>query len=569
VKPSLRWGLVVLGAALFLFALDVWWFKTYRGGFPFDIDEAGYTSFGLVDYLGLHFNGVHGWWEAVDHQSTFGPFVPALTSITVWIHPGILNGFAVLAAFAVVLALASYGVAERLLGPRLGAFVAIVIATLPGTFRFAREYIFALPTAALLMCAVLSILRSDGMRSRRWAIVTGIAIGLLPLTRTMAVSFIPGLVIAMLLPLLLRGDRSDYPRRFVNLGLTAIVAVAVATTWYWRNLHSVVEYLTGYGYGSQSAYYGESHSLISWGRFTAVLEAQIQEDLLLPLAAICLLALVVLVVLFVARLRPAGGRLDRLRTLAASDAGGVCVVFIFGFLALMTSRNGGDGFTTPISVLLPIIAALTLRRFPKATLPTIAVVGLLCVFNTLSAATIWGWASKKRLVDIPTLSESQPWSDGTPHAVLAIREQSPGPEWKFVKKDEGWPRADRRLVGIIENLGAAEGRPAVTAFATRSWDLNTNTVQMAALVKYLRGIPLVQLLAEEGDTVANYKKQLEASGANTLVTASSEAKDFAPVVTQKLAEAAGRELGFRRRRTIDLPNGRTMWVWTKDEAADG
>jgi hypothetical protein len=229
----------------------------------------------------------------------------------------------------------------------------------------------------------------------------------------------------------------------------------------------------------------------------------------------------------------------------------------------MTSRNGGDGFTIPIAVLLPIIAALALKRFPGATRPAIGALVVICLFNTLSATTIWGWASKRQRIDIPALSREQPWSNGAPSAVLAIREQSPGPEWKFVKKDEGWPRADRRLVGLIENLAAAEGRPAVTAVAIRSWDLNTNTIQLAALVKLQRGIPLVGLTAEEGDTSAAYKRQLEGSGANTLVTASSEAKDFAPVVTQVLAEKAGRELGFRRRRTVDLPNGRTMWVWTK------
>jgi hypothetical protein len=567
VRPTLRWGLIVLAVAILLFGLDIWWFEVHRSGYPFDIDEAGYTSFGLVDYLGLHHGGLSGWWEAIDHQGTFAPLVPALTSLTVWVHPGILNGFAVLAVFALLLALATYGVAERLVGPRLGAFAAIVTATLPGTFKFAREYIYALPTAALLMCAVFGILRSDGMRSRRWAIGAGVAVGLLPLTRTMAIAFIPGLVLAALLPLLLRGDRTNYVRRLVNLGLMAIVAVAVAATWYAHNLRSVVDYLTGYGYGSQSAYYGESHALISWGRFAGVVERIIEEDLLVPIAALVMAALVALIVALWIRVRRST-RIERdLTEIAATDAAGVCLIFIAGFAALMTSRNGGDGFTIPISVLLPTIAALALKRFPRAVVPVVGLTAMICLFNLLSTSTILSAFSKARLVDIPTLKLKQPWAKGAPTAVLAIREQSPGPEWKFVAKDEGWPRADRRLLGIIENLAAAERRPPVTAFATRSWDLNTNTVQMAALVKYQRGLPLIQLLAEDGDNIANYKQQLEASGANTLVTASSEAKDFSPVVTQKLAEAAGRELGFHRRRAIDLPNGRTMWVWTQRERA--
>ena len=48
------------------------------------------------------------------------------------------------------LTLATYGIGERLAGPRLGALAALAVGTSQGVFVFHREYIFALPTAALL-----------------------------------------------------------------------------------------------------------------------------------------------------------------------------------------------------------------------------------------------------------------------------------------------------------------------------------------------------------------------------------------------------------------------------------
>src|ERR1044072_6595475 len=41
-----RWALVVAVGALLLAALNLWWVMRFREGYPFDIDEAGYTVFG-------------------------------------------------------------------------------------------------------------------------------------------------------------------------------------------------------------------------------------------------------------------------------------------------------------------------------------------------------------------------------------------------------------------------------------------------------------------------------------------------------------------------------------------
>ena len=106
---------------------------------------------------------------------------------------------------------------------------------MPGTLLFTREYIYALPSAALLACAVYALIRSDGLRLRRWAIACGVALGMLLLTRTMTIGFVPGILLAGLVALFLRAPEERRPR-YLNFGLSIVAMIAVAAIWYARNV---------------------------------------------------------------------------------------------------------------------------------------------------------------------------------------------------------------------------------------------------------------------------------------------------------------------------------------------
>jgi Dolichyl-phosphate-mannose-protein mannosyltransferase len=563
-----RWALVVAAAALVLAALNVWWFETYRHGYPFDIDEAGYTTFGLADYLGLRNGGLHGWWDAIQGQPTFAPLVPALTSLVVYAKPGLMNGFLVLTCFLVVLTMAVYGIGERLAGPRLGALAAFVTATMPGTFTFAREYVFALPTTALLACAVYALLRSDGMRKRGWAIACGAAIGLMLLARTMAIAYAPGVLVAAIVASVAR-RRGDLSGRFVNLALLIVTGVAVAATWYARNLQSVIDYLTNYGYGKQSAYYGPHHALISLTRLRKVAERMTTEDLFLPLAVVLTIGVVAVAVVVAKHLRPRGIRRTELTRLVRTDALSVAIVLAVGYAALMSSRNAGDGFTIPLTALIPVLAVLALRAFPSALIPATAILALIAGVNILSTSTIWAAASHARMISLPGFAETVPVVQGAPKAVLRIREQVPGPEATFDRHDALWLKSDTAVADMLAGLyGPGEAAPVV-AFASRNRILNTNTVQLASLVKYQRAIPLVQILAEPSDSVATYIDQLtnrKFGMPPVLVTMSRNTGDFEPLVTQSYVETAAKRLGFQRVKALTLPDGRQLRVWQRKPA---
>ncbi|HZK15635.1 MAG TPA: hypothetical protein VFC52_03495 [Solirubrobacterales bacterium] len=562
-----RWALIVAVGLFVLAAIHAWWIATYRHGYPLDVDEAGYLGIGVTDYIGFQTDGLSGWWDAFQSQTPNAPLVPALTSVLLLVKPGVLEGFGVLIGFLVLLVLATYAVGERLASPRLGALAALVAGTGQGAFVFTREYVFALPVAALLMCAVYGLLRSEGLRSRRWLVLAGIALGLMVMARTMAVAFVPGVFLAAL-ALGFAADREEISKRLLNLGLVGATAALTAATWYWRNLDPVLDYLTNYGYGTQSQYYGAEHAFLSWGRFRSVFDRMIFDDLLLPFAALIALGLLYLAYLGVRRVIVSTDRRAALLRLAGSEPLLVAIIFVTGYGALMTSQNGGNGFTYPLTALLPPLAVIALRHLKQpAVTAAVTLTGAVAALNLVANSNVSDGLSRMRFVDLPVLG-GQPWIGGVPHAIAALRVQIPGPETHFEERDKGWPVVDERLANLLIQPIGPEGYPPVVAFASRNRLISTNSVGLAALLKYHRGIPFTQLTAEPSDTVGNYVRELSDPALpeqTALVTTSSNAGDFPPLVTQSHAEAAARRLGFRRLRTIRLPDGRKLRVWLKGE----
>jgi hypothetical protein len=562
VSERVRWALLVAAGGLALLAFDAWWVATYRHGYPLNIDEAAYTTIGLNDYFGLRDGGLGGWWEAFQNQAPNAPLVPALTSFVHVAKAGVLQGFAVLGGFMVLLGLAIYGIGARLAGSRAGAVAGLVAMSAPGVLAFSHVYVFALPVAALLACAVYALLRSEGLQRRRWAVLCGVAIGLMLLARTMAVAFVPGLLAAAAVALLAgTSDRRRLARGAVNLGLLVLAGMAVAAVWYWHNLEPVLDYLTEFGYGDKSAEFGAHHALLSWSRWTGVAAEMTEADLLLPLAALVLAGLAAVAIAVVREVQRADQRRAALRRLAGGDAAVVAIVVAGGYLALTSSRNAGFGFTLPLSVLVLPPAAIALRRFRAAAVPAVVALGLIAAVNLAAVSNLWSDLSRERRLPVPALGRL-PWLNGVHYALADIRIQVPGPETRFAARDRGWLRADKLLAALL----LREEGPPVVAFASRSHVLNTNTVGLAAVLDFRRSIPMAQLLADDGDSVRAYMRRLTDPryGVPTvLVTMSSTAGDYRPRVTAAYAEAAARRLGFRLVHTLTLPDGRLARVWSQ------
>jgi 4-amino-4-deoxy-L-arabinose transferase-like glycosyltransferase len=248
----------VVAACLAVLASAVW-VVLQRRGQPLDIDEAGYVSISLNDYLGMHTGGLSGWWQQIVTQSPQAPLAPALASLLHWATgPRVLNAYAVsVFAYGVLLA-ATLGLTSD--WSRLGRRTALLfVAASPVLINYARDFSFAEVASACLAGALYFGHRSRGF-SRTWpALAWGICLGLLLLARTMTVAFLPGLVLAALLPVLARRSPSGFARIVCGLAL----GTGVAASWYARNFDAVYSYLTSTGYGAKAAQYGPPRSVFS------------------------------------------------------------------------------------------------------------------------------------------------------------------------------------------------------------------------------------------------------------------------------------------------------------------
>lgn len=569
-QQSIRWlGIVALGV-LALVVFDIWWVTVYRHNYPLTIDEAGYIGFALADHVGLQSGGLTGWWESFQSHAPYAPLVPAATSFLYVIKAGVLGGFGALIGFMALLTFATYGIGERLAGPRLGALAALVVAIAPGTFVFTREYVFAIAVAALLSSTVYALLRSDGLRSRRWAVASGATLGLMLLARTMTVAFLPAVFAAAAAAALMKARYDErHPGyladRVVNFALMAVTTVAVAATWYAPNFHVVFDYLTSYGYGSKSSYYGPDHPLLSWARWRDVADRATTTDLLVPLGALLLAGLLALVVVTARRLLAAEDRRGILVNLVKSDAFSVAMVLAICYVILTSSRNGGEGFTFPISMLLPPLAVMALRH-ARIEIVTLAVGAVLIIggLNVASNTNLSDSLAKPREISVPGFG-SLPWINGTPHAVSAIRRQAPGPPSRFAAPDRAWYEANQAVAEEIfrlEEMGAHQP----VGFSSHNVALNTSSVLLAGELVRRTEIWFAQLTPEPDDSVATYERELSSAEfgmPGILVTMSRNTGDFRPLITQRHAEKAARRVGFHKVRTMTLPDGRLLRLWVR------
>jgi 4-amino-4-deoxy-L-arabinose transferase-like glycosyltransferase len=555
------WTLAVAGGALALLGLHVWWLVRMRQGQPLDTDEAGYLTIALNDHAGFRDGGLSGLWNTFQQQVPNAPLVPLLTVPVLVVREGILPAFTVELAFFLLLMAATYGLTARLSSPRWGALAALVVAASPGVIDQTRAYHFAVPCAALFTAALYALVRSDHLRSTGWALAWGALLGLALLARTMVVGFLPGIFIAAAILVAARDPRSW--RAWVNFVAGAAAMVAVAAIWYARNLQPVLDYLRGFGYGSHASEYGAGGSFTSLHRWTGDLATAIDQELYLPLAAALALLLVCGAVIAAWRVWGARSR-GAVRRVAASPAVALAIVCLAGYVALVSTRNEGSAFALPIIPAAIVLGTIAASMLPRRAFQGAAVASLIAVsvFCLVVKSHVSSGSARPLMTDLPVLGQTVV-SDGRGLAVGAVK---PGEDvTSFSERDKLWQKRWTDAAWLSLTQARLRRRQPIVMFASRDPRFNTNTLDLESRLKFHTLMPVGQLLADRGgDTVASYRAQLNdpAFGQpNILVTSNNEHYDYAPVVTQRLAEAAARSVGFREYATITLPDGKLARFW--------
>lgn len=262
------------------------------------------------------------------------------------------------------------------LSPRAAWAGAAGIGLLAPVMSYASMVHFGVAAAACAALALAAYARSDRLARTRPALVFGLALGLLAVSRVMAPVYVVAVVVPVAVDVLAGVDRA----RLRGAALAAVAGAVVAAPWWLASGGIAWDYLTSAGYGESFATREASRPEIARERLDWTADESgwllsVVLVLLLVQAAVCL------------RRRTEGWRV-------LACVLGACVV---GMAFLATSSNAGTAFALPFVVLgacaaLAGAARLRAPLWSGALAACVAAVVLpaLAMLGVLPAASVAG-----------------------------------------------------------------------------------------------------------------------------------------------------------------------------------
>lgn len=288
----------------------------------------------------------------------------------------------------VVAAVGAAGISTRLSpSPSLRPFMTgLVVLGLPVMVLSSRSYQFAGAAAAALVLALWALLSSDSGRRLAPMLCFGAAVGALLLSRTMAVVYLPGLLVAVALVV------EPTRRSLRNVVLAGAVTLIVAAPWWLASWSEATGYLLDYGYGTLSTEYG--------GRGLVPRGASMIGN---ALTALRLMVVPLLVVLGFAATRAWSSALSvRAHLRGRREALAVASVVVAGMGVLLTSSNSGLWFELPLLVVaVPLVVALSATMGDRTRVAT----GWLTAFLLAANIGATGFAVARSEADMVLLGD--------------------------------------------------------------------------------------------------------------------------------------------------------------------
>lgn len=511
----------------------------------------------LRDTTALKTGGLISLAREFEGQSPQAPLVPLATvPFDAVFGNGVFQSLLALQAFAAALIFVTYELARTFLDKGWALLAAACAGTIPGVADYSRLYAFAVPAAVFLTACALALIRSNRLRRRGWVVVAGVMAGLMLLSRTMTVAFLPGVALAAI-GLLAAAPRGDRLRRGFSLVLAASVTFSLAATWYLRNFLSVAAYLFGYGYGKQSASFGESHSPSSWGYWTKDLRLA-AESLYVPLAAVIALALAV-----------ALAQRFRSRALKLSSFGTptlvIAVLEIGGYLALTSSKNEGTGFILPLIPGLAVLgvgAVAGLRAsMVRSGLATLFVI--ICACNLVMKSGYVPLLADPRTATVPGMG-SLPVVDGRG----LIQREVATDGFSIDPVTEPMPDLHKRWLPLMRRLGSfmvryasARGQTPYIVFGSDDAIFNVTRFDLVDALWLKSGTRWGFVEIPGSDSVGYYRARLEALEPNFVEMAGHARRSDHLRITQRYVMIAAKSLGYERVYRFRLPDGRFASLW--------
>ena len=333
-----------------------------------DVDSYGYA------YL------ARGLWESHNPVSSFlhtgstSPLVPLVAAPGAAVG-GVYGAMTVELPFLLMLVAGSYFLARLWTSPMAAMMAALVVALNEDVSSYAATLNFAVPTAAALVWAFYSYIKSRHLRNWKWSLVFGVAIAAVLLSRSMSVVYVVPLVVVAAIDLAIDMARHGHVLRLPALGAVATTLV-LAGPWWLVSGHQAIQYLQSAGYQQSSGHTSRGFALDATtveqrARFT-LSELGWVESWALGIALLAALWAVVF----------------RHRTLKLTALWMLALWVLLTGLVLSSSSNQGTGFGLPVIVVLILLAAAVLGQMSWRVLPLLAVsLSVLLVVDPVASAT--------------------------------------------------------------------------------------------------------------------------------------------------------------------------------------
>ncbi|HKC06002.1 MAG TPA: glycosyltransferase family 39 protein [Methylomirabilota bacterium] len=227
-----RHRLALAGLLVGLAAVMAVWLGIDRR--PPEWDHANHLERAVACHQSLRTPGSDWLQEIIAESSFYPPIVTCAAGLLYFAFPVVpLTAQALIWVFLVVGTLAVFGVGRRLLDPGAGLLAALLFATAPFVVFMLLNFQLDLPLAAMVALALYTLVRTEDLSSRGWALGLGLVLGLGMLTKPPFAAYLSG-------PLLWAAWRAlrapERRARLLHLLAALGVAAAIALPWYGPRL---------------------------------------------------------------------------------------------------------------------------------------------------------------------------------------------------------------------------------------------------------------------------------------------------------------------------------------------
>jgi len=553
----------LLGIVIVFLVLGARWLWLFRHGQPVSVDESNYLAMSLSDYFDFTWGGIRGFVAAFEAHRSYAPLTSAVAAVLYGATgPHVIAAFAVPLMCAAGTIVVTYLIGVRLDSPVTGLLSAALVATCPLIVTYSRAFHFAVPATLVATMALFAAVQSERCRHWRWTLLFGLCVGLLPLTRSMTIAFLPGLVLGAMI--YAAADPVQRVSRLLKLACALFLAAAVAATWLVPNAAYVFPYLVTYGYGNHAAQWGPGNPIFSLTDWLYMARSDIAY-LHLP-HVLVLAAGVVAVVALTARSVIRDGASATLRMMILSPALPLVVYVAEAVAALASTQNKGDAFVAPVVPAAIVIAVWGLRQLGQVMTYRRVVAGVIAAASIMALAPTldlrWPIARPWQ-IDLPVLGLSLV-ADGRGYMQLYGGGGDVDVPADPMSRAEGKAWVDFNIAAtttILQTNG-------LTAWGFRHYFFDAGTIVLYEMILERRMSFLTEIdPVATGNTVdgnVTWLTKGDASWVCFLLTTDDEAGQPTPAIDSGNMITAAVQAGFRQTATWTMPNGHHVIYWSRD-----